>query len=279
MNLTNNVSASSIDALEPQKAWRPEDRATANAEYLTQFLGFEVSTSIPYALLETAARYAMTVTQPEKYRKLFAVRVDHYRNCIKFLCCSLLHLDLATNTIMATDKTNRLIPAGNSLAANKLKMHRRVVDECIATLKREGLYLSNERFKYTSCPAEGKVYQGKHSIKRLFVGLFDLVGTAKFIAKAIKRAKEQATIRRNQKTLAASGINYGYKKANRTRSEKRAQRRAEKRVERQASIVTNQSHHADLVAEQVELARKGYTAKQISDHQSGIKLIIDTIPY
>lgn len=279
MQKTESPVSGTTPLAAPQPAWQPQERAAANAAFLSQFLEFDVSEQVPYALLESATRLALTVTQPEKYRKLFEARADHYRNCIKFLCCCVLHLDLATNTIMAFNNAKGLVPAGNSLASNKLNMHRRVVDECIATLKRAGLYLSNERFKYTFCPKEGRVYQGQHSIKRLFLGLFDLVGTTKFVAKAIKRAQEQATIRRHQKALASSDINYGYKKTNRTRSEQRAQRRAEKSLERQSSTATNQAHHNALVAEQIELANKGYSRQEISDHQAGIKIILDDIPY
>ncbi|WP_237301570.1 hypothetical protein [Vibrio parahaemolyticus] len=278
MNLTNSVSASRPDVPAQPKAWSPRDKAQINAKELTEFLGFDVSDSIPYALLETAVRCSRTVTNPKEYSKLFSVRVDHYRNCIKFLCCSLLHLDLATNTIMAMDKAKGIIPAGNSLARNKLGMHRRTVDTCIATLKEAGLYLSNERYKFTTCPIEGRVFEGKHSIKRLFIGLFDLVGTSSFISKAIKRAKENALVRRNQKALAASNVNYGYKHTNRVRKQKRAERRAEAAAKK-GTVDRALNLQPSRTQEQVLLLEKGYSHSEIKAHFDGSSPIIDDIPY
>lgn len=273
-----------------QYQWKPEDRARANASYLSEFLGFEViDTKHPYALLESAARCAMTVTDPERFSRLFPARVDHYRNCIKILCCWLLHLDLATNTVLARDaESNAVVPAGNSLALNKLAMKQSTLDGCVSTLKRAGLYLSNERFKYTVCPAEGLVFKGKHSIKRVFIGLFDLLGTTEFVTKAIKRAKDQAIIRKHQRMHSERqqphvDPNFGYKAANRKRSQTRAERRALAAAERAASREKKRIEPSGCGISrtqlQLEMLAKGYSKAEIKAHLDGDKLPIDDIPY
>lgn len=133
------------------------------------------------------------------------MRIDGYRNAIKVHCVSVMCLDLATNTVVGFDKkTGGLVPAGNSLFSNLLNMPSRTVDEAVAALKRMGVYLSNERFKYTIDELGNKIFEGAHSIKRVCLGVFKLFDLDEALGKAVKTAKAKLQQSRADKSKNAA---------------------------------------------------------------------------
>ncbi|MFL7036471.1 hypothetical protein BCS71_25750 [Vibrio lentus] len=129
------------------------------------------------------------------------MRVDGYTNAIKVHCVSVMCLDLATNTVVGFDKTaGGLVPAGNSLFVNMLNMPSRTVDEAVATLKRMGVYLSNERYKYTIDELGQKIFEGAHSIKRVCMGVFKVFDLDEALTKAVNIAK--AKLKQSQESKA-----------------------------------------------------------------------------
>lgn len=119
------------------------------------------------------------------------MRKDAYTNAVKVLAVAIMNLDLATNTIVGFTKGGELIPVGNSLFINTLNMPRRTVDEAIRRLKEMGLYLSNERYKYTLDELGNKIFEGAHSIKRVCLGVFNVFDLEPSLIKSIATAKQK----------------------------------------------------------------------------------------
>ena len=215
------------------------------------------------------------------------MRIDGYTNAIKVHCVSVMCLDLATNTVVGFDKTaGGLVPAGNSLFANMLNMPRRTVDEAVATLKRMGVYLSNERYKYTLDNFGHKVFEGAHSIKRVCLGVFKVFDLDEALNKAVNsaKAKLQQSQASKAKTAAMvktkSNLDGSYASANAIRSTDRKMKRLKAAQKAKADTLNGfKKRQKSNTQAQVDAYLNGATRDQIKDSLSSPVDSCDDIPY
>lgn len=215
------------------------------------------------------------------------MRIDGYTNAIKVHCVSVMCLDLATNTVVGFDKTvGGLVPAGNSLFANMLNMPRRTVDEAVATLKRMGVYLSNERYKYTLDNFGQKVFEGAHSIKRVCLGVFKVFDLDEALNKAVNsaKAKLQQSQASKAKTAAMvktkSNLDGSYASANAIRSTERKMKRLKAAQKAKADTLNGfKKRQKSNTQAQVDAYLNGATRDQIKDSLSSPVDSCDDIPY
>lgn len=215
------------------------------------------------------------------------MRIDGYTNAIKVHCVSVMCLDLATNTVVGFDKAaGGLVPAGNSLFANMLNMPRRTVDEAVATLKRMGVYLSNERYKYTLDNFGQKVFEGAHSIKRVCLGVFKVFDLDEALNKAVNsaKAKLQQSQASKAKTAAMvktkSNLDGSYASANAIRSTERKMKRLKADQKAKADTLNGfKKRQKSNTQAQLDAYLNGATRDQIKDSLSSPVDSCDDIPY
>lgn len=269
----------------------PKREAQEHRLFIEQYLHIKLDEYRDYRILKAVYRLCLSHQSGERLPRCNKIRADHYRGIIRFMAVAMLYTDLSDNLIVANRKLDGVsfaVPAANSFFMHKLNVCKSTLDELIKTVKRLGWYISNLRYGYDNCGTE-KLFHGRPSIKRVFIGVYDLLGMGKKVRDAIKRAV--AYRQRNPKKSQAVKLNeifngefddFGYGKENERRYIKRKAKRELKKLENRAentSSVTNQKDHDVLIAEQMDLISKGYTPQEIAAHQRGDKPIIDDIPY
>lgn len=277
MNLTNSVSAPAFDP----KAEALEDKAL-----IESYFNIQLDDKRDFRILRAVERLIQTHFRGERLPRCEKIRSDHYFNLLRFISVAMLYTDQAQNMVVA--KSQRLdgkayiVPAGNSFFMKKLGIERSTLDGIIATAKRLGWYISNVRFGYYQC-GTGKRHYGKNSIKRVFIGLYDLFGMGKKVRDSVKKAVQYKQYRDKQEAAAALRTakknielgefhDFGYGVEN--------QRRFNKGKEKRLSKATaNRPNHDALLAEQIELQAKGYSLEEIANHQAGTAIIDDNIPF
>lgn len=277
MNLTHNVSAPAFDPM----AAALEDKAL-----IESYFDIQLDHKRDFRILRAVERLIQTHFRGERLPRCEKIRSDHYFNLLRFISVAMLYTDQSQNMVVA--KSQRLdgkayiVPAGNSFFMKKLGIERSTLDGIIATAKRLGWYISNVRFGYYQC-GTGKRHYGKNSIKRVFVGLYDLFGMGKKVRETIKKAvayrqyrdqQEAAAAQRDAKKSVVQGEfhDFGYGVEN----QRRFNKAKEKRITKPAP---NRSNHDALLAEQIELQAKGYSLEEIANHQAGTAIINDNIPF
>lgn len=268
----------------------PKREAQECRLFIEQYLSIKLDEYRDFRILKAVKRLCESHQSGERLPRTKKIRSDHYFGIVRFIAVAMLYTDLSDNMVVANTKVNGqsiTVPAGNSFFMNKLDVCKSTLDELIKTAKRLGWYISNLRFGYYVC-GNGKLFTGRNSIKRVFIGFYDLFGMGKKVRDAIKNAV--AYRQRNPKkseTVKLAEIfkgefdDFGYGKENERRYLKRKAKREAKKAENGAESVstTNQPNHNELVAEQIMLISKGYTPQEVAAHQSGEKPIRDDIPY
>lgn len=269
----------------------PKKEAQEHKLFIEQYLNIKLDDFRDFRILKSVFRLVQSHQSGERLPRTKKIRSDHYLGLIRFISVAMLYTDLSQNAVVAKTKINKQwveVVAGNSFFMHKLDIVKSTLDELIKTAKRLGWYISNIRFGYDLC-GDGKRYYGKYSIKRVFIGFYALFGMDKKVRDAIKKAVTYRA--RNPKKTVNDHLSemitgefhkFGYGKENERRYIKRkAKRDAKKALNGKESVftTTNRSNHDALLAEQVLLAGKGYSAKEIAAHQSGEKPIFDDIPY
>lgn len=268
----------------------PKQEAQEHKLFIEQYLNIKLDDFRDFRALKAAYVLCLSHQSGERLPRTKRIRADHYRGVIRFMAVAMLYTDHSQNVIVAKTKVHKKwieIAAGNSFFMNKLDIVKSTLDELIKTVKRLGWYISNIRFGYDVC-GDSKRYYGKYSIKRVFIGFYDLIGMGKKIRDTIKKAvafrarhPQKATNNQMSELLEGEFHKFGYGKENERRYIKRkAKREVNKALANQPQTnTTNRPNHDELVAEQMALISKGYSPKQIADHQSGVTLIDDNIPY
>tara|TARA_B100001059_G_scaffold236796_1_gene290477 strand:+ start:14904 stop:15737 length:834 start_codon:yes stop_codon:yes gene_type:complete len=277
MNLTNSVSA---------PAFNPKAEALEDKALIESYFNIQLDDKRDFRILGAVERLIQTHFRGERLPRCEKIRSDHYFNLLRFISVAMLYTDQAQNMVVA--KSQRLdgkayiVPAGNSFFMKKLGIERSTLDGIIATAKRLGWYISNVRFGYYQC-GTGKRHYGKNSIKRVFIGLYDLFGMGKKVRDSVKKAVQYKQYRDKQEAAAALRTakknielgefhDFGYGVEN--------QRRFNKGKEKRLSKATaNRANHDALLAEQIELQAKGYSLEEIANHQAGTAIIDDNIPF
>lgn len=224
-----------------QTVWRgtkEEKRAYAiaksaeNAAILSKFLGFPVSEKMPGVLLNAAARIAQSVST-RRYLADICTRRDHYNNCMKVLTCAIVHYDLARNCLALRNReTGKHDTCQNTIFA-RLDMAPSTVDNCLATLKRAGIYLSIER-------CEPKLIDNRWqkraiaSIKRINAAVFALFG----LEKELERQQQSARDRRERRApTPCERMFRGFARTSQQISEKRAATRLRAKTRRAEALI------------------------------------------
>jgi hypothetical protein len=269
----------------------PKREAQEHRLFIEQYLHIKLDEFRDFRILKAVYRLCQSHQAGERLPRCKKIRADHYRGLIRFMAVAMLYTDLSDNVVVANRKfegKSFAVPAGNSFFMHKLNVCKSTLDELIKTVKRLGWYISNLRFGYHTSGTE-KLFHGRPSIKRVFIGFYDLLGMGKKVRDAIKRAVafRQRNPKKSETVRLAEMFNgefddFGYGKENERRYIKRKAKRELKKLENRAenaSSVTNQQDHDAIIAEQLELISKGYTPQEIAAHQRGDKPIIDDIPY
>lgn len=269
----------------------PKREAQECRLFIEQYLHIKLDEFRDFRILKAVYRLCQSHQAGERLPRCEKIRADHYHGLIRFMSVAMLYTDLSQNMVVANANLNGqsfTVPAGNSFFMHKLEICKSTLDELIKTVKRLGWYISNIRYGYYTC-GKGKRHYGKNSIKRIFIGVYDLFGMGKKVRDAIKKAV--AYRQRNPKKsenaelmqmLEGEFHKFGYGKENERRYIKRKAKRELNKLENgsdNASTITNQDRHEAIIAEQLELISKGYTPQQIAAHQRGDAPIIDDIPY
>ncbi|NGZ17998.1 hypothetical protein G6Z94_11675 [Vibrio aestuarianus] len=269
----------------------PKKEAQEHKLFIEQYLNIKLDDYRDFLQLKTVYALCLSHQSGERLPRTRKIRSDHYFGIVRFMAVATLYTDCANNMIVAGKKKDgryQKAIADNNFLMLKLDVVKSTLDELIATVKRLGWYISNTRYRYESYNNE-KHYKGKPSIKRVFIGFYDLFGMGKKMRDAIKRAVafNQRSSKKGEnnslsKMLEGEFHKFGYGKENERRFlERKAKREVNKAAAKQhgAFSPTNQKNHSELVAEQIELQRKGYSSKQIAAHQSGEAPIFDDIPF
>lgn len=269
----------------------PKQDAQECKLFIEQYLNIKLDEFRDFRILKAVKRLCESHQSGERLPRTKKIRADHYFGIVRFMAVAMLYTDLSDNVVVAKAKVNGnsfAVPAGNSFFMNKLDICKSTLDELISTAKRLGWYISSIRYGFYIC-GNNKRHFGKNSIKRVFIGVYDLFGMGKKVRDAIKKAVNHRA--RNPKKSESVKIaemfegefhKFGYGKENERRYLKRqAKRKAikEQNGASNAANITNQANHDELVAEQIMLINKGYSPKDIAAHQSGEKPIFDDIPY
>ena len=272
-------------------AFDPKQEAREHKLFIEQYLKIKLDDHRDFRILKAVYRLIQSHQAGERLPRTNKIRSDHYFGIIRFMSVAMLYTDLSQNMVVGKKKVNGKwveVGADNHFFQLKLDVPKSTLDELIKTVKRLGWYISNIRFGYDLC-GDGKRYYGKYSIKRVFIGVYDLFGMGRKVRAAIKKAV--AYRQRNPKKpenaklsemLEGEFHKFGYGKENERRYLKRRARREAKLAENGAQSAfspTNRPNHAAIIDEQVELSRKGYSKEEIAAHQSGEKPIYDDIPY
>lgn len=268
----------------------PKREAQECRLFIEQYLSIKLDEYRDFRILKAVKRLCESHQSGERLPRTKKIRSDHYFGLVRLMAVAMLYTDLSQNMVVANAKINGksfAVPAGNSFFMNKLGICKSTLDELIKTVKRLGWYISNIRYGYYTC-GTGKRHYGKNSIKRIFIGVYDLFGMGKKVRDAIKKAV--AYRQRNPKKSESAELmqmlegefhKFGYGKENERRYLKRKAKREANKAENgaESTSTTNQANHDELIAEQLMLIGKGYTPQEVAAHQSGEKPIIDDIPY
>lgn len=182
---------------EEKRAWSKK-KASENAAYLSEFLGYSVSDRLPFVLLQAARSVCESIQSGRRLIRAF--RADHRLNAARVLACAILHYDLAANLVATRDANGKLSRCDNTLFADKLNLPRRTVDNAIYTLKRSGLYLSFERREQVESGERRGGWRGLASIKRLNMAIFELLGLGHMASVQRNKAKQRAEIKKMRRT-------------------------------------------------------------------------------
>ncbi|MCG6438079.1 hypothetical protein, partial [Vibrio parahaemolyticus] len=79
-------------------------KAADNAQFLSKFLGYQVSDRLPYVLLQVASDVARSVEDRAILKTRICDRSDHYLNSMKVLAVAVLHYDMASNLVGTRDR-------------------------------------------------------------------------------------------------------------------------------------------------------------------------------
>lgn len=272
MDLTSNINAPAAAAPVEFKPYTSEEKtswakqnAAKNAQFLSDQLGFDVNPRIPFVLLQAAADVISTKDGKSRLPAKICLRLDHYQNAIKVLAVAILNYDLANNLVATRDANHRLQLCDNGLFANLLNMPARTVDNCIASLKGCGLYLSFEH-REKELDEHGQIigFKGLASIKRLNMALFEMLGLGKAASVQRNKAKQRAEVKKHAKTPAQVKLD-DYKACNDKLRAKREQQRADAKLRKQSKLSVAQSKNRtqDILA----LIEQGYS------HQDAVAAI------
>lgn len=272
MDLTSNINAPAAAASvefkpytsEEKTAWAKQN-AAKNAQFLSDQLGFDVNPRIPFVLLQAAADVISTKDGKSRLPAKICSRLDHYQNTIKVLAVAILKYDLANNLVATRDENNRMKRCDNGVFANLLNMPSRTVDNCIASLKGCGLYLSFEQ-REKELDEQGQIigFKGLASIKRLNMALFEMLGLGKAASVQRNKAKQRAEVKKHAKTPAQVKLD-DYKACNDKLRAKREQQRADAKLLKQnkLSVAQSKNRTQDILA----LIEQGYS------HQDAVAAI------
>ncbi|HIF9551109.1 TPA: hypothetical protein ACX6S2_003433 [Photobacterium damselae] len=245
---------------EQKKAWA-KNRASKNAELLSQVLGFHVNERLPHVLLQAAADVICSIANRNILNTHICDRADHYVNTMKVLATAILHYDLASNLVGTRDKSGQLDRCENSLFVDLLQMPSRTVDNCIYSLKRSGLYLSFEQREERDSET-GVVYRGVASIKRLNMVLFEKLGLGKFVSIQRAKAKQRIQMKRYQQTPAEKMLS-DYRKTDDKVRERRNKQRSAAAERRRCALSSCQKQNRTQAI--LELMSTGLGYNEIKD--------------
>lgn len=279
-----------MDTAMSAPAFDPKQEAQEHKLFIEQYLNIKLDDHRDFRILKTVFRLIQSHQSGERLPRTKKIRSDHYFGLIRFMSVAMLYTDLSQNAVVAKTKMGKNwveVIAGNSLFMHKLGIVKSTLDELIKTAKRLGWYLSNIRYGYDLC-GDGKRYYGKYSVKRVFIGFYDLFGMGKKVRDAVKKAvayrarhpkkSENAQL---SEMIEGEFHKFGYGKENERRYLKRKAKREIKALSGKENVFTpsNRPNHDELLAEQLMLIDKGYSPQEIAAHQSGEKPIFDDIPY
>ncbi|MBE3670956.1 hypothetical protein BOO25_18680 [Vibrio navarrensis] len=259
----------------------PKQQAQEHKAAIEDYLKIKLDDFRDYRLLKAVYRLIQSHQAGERLPRTKKIRADHYFGLIRFMAVAMLYTDLSQNMVVARKKVHGKwveVGADNHFFMLKLDVAKSTLDELIKTVKRLGWYISNIRYGYDLC-GDGKRFYGKYSIKRVFIGVYDLFGMGKKVRAAIKKAvafRQRNPLKSESKIQLPDGEfhNFGYGKENERRYLKRKERRVAKMTQSAAEAPSkNQLNHAQKLEEQIRLHQLGYSAAEIAAHQSGDKPI------
>ncbi|MBJ2148230.1 hypothetical protein JC606_17880 [Vibrio sp. IB15] len=183
----------------------PKFEALEDKNLIETYFNVQLDEHRDFRILRSVERLIQSHFRGERLPNCESIRSDHYFNLLRFISVAMLYTDQAQNVIVSKSRTPdgqwHVVPAGNAFFMKKLGIERSTLDGIIASAKRLGWYISNIRYGYYQC-GNGKRYYGKNSVKRVFIGLYDLLGTGKKVRESIKSAVQYKHYR--DKKIAAS---------------------------------------------------------------------------